>query len=180
MSWLILYGMLGVLLLLLARVARAGILPELDEPAPDFALPDQDGVVHSPRDYAGRWLVLYFYPRDDTPGCTKEACAFRDGWQQLNELGASVLGVSVDNAHSHAAFAGKYRLPFPLLADEKGEVAARYGVLLDLGFMKMARRCTFVIDPQGRISEIYDKVDSSRHAGEITEDLKKWMAGGKA
>lgn len=173
MKWLILLGFLGTLALLVSRVALAGEVPKAGQAAPDFSLPDQNGQMHSLKDYAGKWLVLYFYPKDDTPGCTQEACAFRDDLHQLAALGAQVVGVSVDDSSSHAEFAKKYHLPFPLLADSKAEVAASYGVLLNLAVFKMARRYTFLIDPQGRISKVYDKVETSRHSREIIEDLKR-------
>ncbi|MGC2048259.1 MAG: peroxiredoxin, partial [Gallionella sp.] len=135
--------------LFVARAARAGELPEVGKPAPDFNLPDQNGKHHALKDYRGKWLVLYFYPKDDTPGCTQEACAFRDDLQQISELGAQVVGVSVDDSSSHAEFAKKYHLPFPLLADKTTETAARYGALMNLVFMKVARRNTFVIYQHG-------------------------------
>jgi thioredoxin-dependent peroxiredoxin len=172
MKWLLLLGLLGALALLLGRMALAGEVLKAGQVAPDFSLPDQNGQVHSLKDYAGKWLVLYFYPKDDTPGCTQEACAFRDDLHQLTGLGAQVVGISVDDSSSHAEFAKKYHLPFPLLADSASKVAESYGVLLNLGVMKMAKRYTFLIDPQGRISKVYDKVETSRHSKEIIEDLK--------
>ena len=174
MKWLAIVVALTVIAaLLVARAARAGELPEVGKPAPDFNLPDQNGKQHVLNDYRGKWLVLYFYPKDDTPGCTKEACAFRDDLKQISELGAQVVGVSVDDSSSHAAFAKKYHLPFPLLADSKGAVAASYGALMNLGFMKVARRYTFLIDPQGAVGKVYLSVETSRHSKEIIEDLQK-------
>lgn len=163
--------------LLVARAARAGELPEVGLPAPDFNLPDQNSSMHKLADYRGKWLVLYFYPKDDTPGCTKEACAFRDDLQQISELGAQVVGVSVDDSESHAEFAKKYHLPFPLLADKNTETAARYGALMNLGFMKIARRYTFLIDPQGKIAKVYLSVETSRHSKQIIDDLKQFTTG---
>ncbi len=163
--------------LFVARAARAGELPEVGKPAPDFNLPDQNGKPHTLQEYRGKWLVLYFYPRDDTPGCTQEACAFRDDLNQITELGAQVVGVSVDDTDSHAGFAKKYHLPFPLLADKTTETATRYGALLDLLFMKVARRYTFLIDPQGNISKVYLSVETSRHSKQIIEDLQKLSKG---
>ena len=177
MKWLLLLGFLGALGLLASRMAQAGEVPKVGEAAPDFNLPDQNGQMHGLHEYAGKWLVLYFYPKDDTPGCTQEACAFRDDLHQLTDLGAQVVGVSVDDSSSHAEFAKKYHLPFPLLADRSTEVAARYGVLMNLLFMKIARRYTFLIDPQGRISKVYDKVETSRHSKEIIEDMKRVSGG---
>lgn len=165
--------------LFVARAARAGDLPEVGQPAPDFRLPDQHGHQHALPDYRGKWLVLYFYPKDDTPGCTQEACAFRDDLNLLTEMGAQVVGVSVDDSESHAEFAKKYHLPFPLLADKSGAVADSYGALLNLGIVKLARRFTFLIDPNGNISREYLSVETSRHSKEIIEDLKKLNAGDK-
>jgi len=181
MKWLAAVVALIVLAaLFVARAARAGELPRAGQPAPEFSLPDQHNRMHALKDYRGSWLVLYFYPRDDTPGCTEEACAFRDDLNQLTEMGARVLGVSVDDSASHAGFANKYHLPFPLLADRSGEVAASYGALMNLRIMKLARRFTFLIDPQGNIGKLYLNVETSRHSQEIIEDLKELTLGGKS
>lgn len=155
-----------------AGLAQAAV-PEAGQPAPDFELPDQQGKTRKLGDWRGKWLVLYFYPKNDTPGCTEEACTFRDDWLQLQALGAEVVGISVDSSASHATFAQKYKLPFPLLADEKGEVAARYGTLSDWLVYKFAKRYTFVIDPQGRMAKAYRSVDTARHSAEIVADLKQ-------
>ena len=179
MKWLILIGLIGALAMVFANMARAGDLPKVGEAAPDFSLPDQNGVVHSLKEFSGKWLVLYFYPKDDTPGCTQEACAFRDDLHKLAALGAQVVGISVDDGKSHAEFAKKYHLPFPLLADSDKEVAARYGVLMNLGIFKIAKRYTFLIDPQGHINKVYDKVETSRHSQEIIDDLNKLIAPAK-
>ncbi len=160
-----------------ARVARAGELPLVGVAAPDFSLPDQAGKIHTLQSFAGHYLVLYFYPKDDTPGCTQEACAFRDDLTQLTEMGAQVVGISVDDSDSHAEFAKKYHLPFPLLADQDGTVAASYGALLNLGIMKIARRYTFLIDPQGRLVKTYLTVETSRHSKQIISDLKALTQG---
>ena len=172
MKWLILLGLLGTLLLALVRMAQAAELPKPGQNAPDFSLPDQDGRLHKLTDYSGKWLVLYFYPKDDTPGCTQEACTFRDDLHLLTALGAVVVGVSADDSNSHAEFAKKYHLPFPLLADKGAEVAARYGAQANFGLFKLVKRYTFLINPQGKISKVYDKVETSRHSREIIEDLK--------
>jgi peroxiredoxin Q/BCP len=139
--------------------------------APDFALPDQHGVLRRLGDFRGKWVVLYFYPKDETPGCTTEACAFRDDWQALSELNAQVIGISLDNAQSHAQFATKYQLPFALLSDASGEVVARYGALTNLLLLKWAKRYTFVIAPDGKIARAYLDVDPSRHSREVIEFL---------
>ena len=180
MKWLVIVAVLIVFAaLLVARAARAGELPEVGKPAPDFNLPDQNGKYHTLREYRGKWLVLYFYPKDDTPGCTQEACAFRDDLNQISELGAQVAGVSVDDTDSHAEFAKKYHLPFPLLADKTAATADSYGALLNLWLIKFARRYTFLIDPQGNVSKVYLSVETSRHSKQIIDDLKKLAAGAK-
>ncbi len=179
MKWLILFGLVALGALWLTQMARAGELPKLGEAAPDFELPDQNGVTHGLKEYAGKWLVLYFYPKDDTPGCTQEACAFRDDLHQIEAMGAKVVGISVDDSDSHAEFAKKYHLPFPLLADKSTAVAARYGALLNLGVFKVAKRYTFLIDPQGKIAKVYEKVETSKHSKEIIDDLKELTTKGK-
>jgi len=120
--------------------------------------------------------VLYFYPKDDTPGCTTEACQFRDDYFELKKLGAEILGVSIDNQDSHEAFAKKYSLPFPLLADTEGKVSKQYGALFGFGPMKFARRHTFIIDPQGRLAKIYRDVKPKTHSREIINDLAALQA----
>lgn len=181
MKWLLIVAALVVFAaLFVARAARAGELPEVGKPAPDFNLPDQDGKLHTLQEYRGKWLVLYFYPKDDTPGCTQEACAFRDDLNQISELGAQVVGVSVDDTDSHAEFAKKYHLPFPLLADKTTRTADSYGALMNLFLIKVARRYTFLIDPQGNIGKVYLSVETSRHSKQIIEDLQKLTSGSKS
>lgn len=140
--------------------------------APAFTLNDGQGQTHYLSDYAGNYLVLYFYPKDDTPGCIKEACHFRDDMTQLEKLGAKVVGISVDNSASHANFAKKYHLPFPLLSDTNGAVAASYGALTNFFIIKVAKRYTFLISPTGKITKIYKSVDTSNHSQQIISDLK--------
>ena len=181
MKWLVLLGMLGALALWFTRrTARTDPVPQPGQAAPEFTLPDQNGQVHGLREFVGKWLVLYFYPKDDTPGCTRESCAFRDDLQQIADLDAQVIGISVDDAGSHARFARKYHLPFLLLADHTAAAAASYGVLSDWVLFRFARRHTFLIDPQGKIVKVYDKVDTSRHSKQIIEDLYKLQAEDKA
>ena len=153
-----------------SRIARA--MPSTGTAAPPFSLPDQTGAERSLDEFRGRWLVLYFYPRDDTPGCTEQAMRFRNGMRELEAAGGTVCGVSVDAAESHAAFARKYNLPFPLLSDRDGHVAARYGSLRNFGLIRFARRNTFLIDPEGRIAKTYLGVNAGRNAAEVTEELK--------
>lgn len=117
--------------------------------------------------------MLYFYPRDDTPGCTREACAFRDGLAKLKAAGAEVLGVSADTRQSHVRFAEKHQLNFPLLADSDGTVARRYGCLMDWKLFRMPRRTTFLIDPAGRIHQVFQRLDPNRHPEEILAELAK-------
>lgn len=140
--------------------------------APSFTLNDAKGQTHYLSDYAGQYLVLYFYPKDDTPGCTKEACHFRDDMTELQTLGSKVVGISVDNSNSHDDFAKKYHLPFPLLADTNGHVAASYHALSDFYVFKIAKRYTFLINPAGKIAKIYKNVDTSNHSQQIINDLK--------
>ena len=140
--------------------------------APEFALADQTGEIRALKDYQGKWVVLYFYPKDDTPGCTKEACAFRDDYRVISARNTQVLGISIDDEQSHARFARKYQLPFPLLADVGGKVARRYQSLTSLGPLKFAKRHTFVIDPHGKIRNIYRKVDAGDHSKQIMADLE--------
>ena len=154
------------------NVMAAPIL-KICEDAPTFTLPDSQGNQVSLNDYKGKWAVLYFYPKDDTPGCTKEACQFRDDFKTLEALGAKVIGISIDDSFSHQKFAEKYNLPFPLLSDASGEVADRYGALNNFLVIKLAKRYTYLINPQGKIAKIYLSVDTSKHSQEIIEDLKK-------
>lgn len=172
MKWIGLMAALAGAGFLMAGFARAEP-PKAGEPAPDFRLADQNGKVHTLADYRGKWLVLYFYPKDDTPGCTEQACKFRDDLHQLTALGAQVVGVSVDDTASHVQFAKKYSLPFPLLADTQAEVARRYGSLRNFGIVKFAKRNTFLIDPEGRIAKVYLSASTSRNSIEVIEDLKK-------
>jgi len=147
-------------------------LPRVGAPAPPFSLPDQNGDIRSNATYRGKWLVLYFYPKDDTPGCIEQALRFRDSLAALGQLGAAVCGVSVDDSTSHAAFARKYQLPFALLADRGGDTAARYGSLRNLGFIKLAKRNTFLIDPAGNIAKVRLGVSPSQNADDVASDLK--------
>jgi peroxiredoxin Q/BCP len=159
------------LIALLSGAARAAV-PEVGQDAPAFTLPDQDGKAQALNNWRGKWVVLYFYPKDDTPGCTEEACTFRDDWMRLQALGAEVVGVSVDSSGSHATFAQKHKLPFALLSDEKGAVAQSYGALSDWLVMKVAKRYTYLINPQGKIARVYRSVDTSKHSAEIIADLQ--------
>lgn len=175
MTKLILGGLAALLVLASAVLwmLRPGTQRVEGSIAPEFSLTDQQGKTHRLGDYTGRWLVLYFYPKDDTPICTQEACRFRDDIGVLGDLGAAVVGVSMDDTRSHAEFAGKYRLPFPLLSDPDGRTAADYDSLLNLGLVKFARRHTFIIGPDGRIAARFDKVDPALHVQEVAHALRK-------
>jgi peroxiredoxin Q/BCP len=145
--------------------------PQVGEMAPAIRLQDQNGSWHTLEQYRGQWVVLYFYPKDFTSGCTTQVCAFRDDIGKLKEQGAQVLGVSVDDVKSHAEFAEKYHVPFPLLSDASKQTAERYGVLTSkLGF-KFARRDTFLIDPTGKIAKHYENVDPEKNVGQVIADL---------
>jgi len=141
--------------------------------APDFVLKHKDGEVMNLSDFQGQRVVLYFYPKDDTPGCTKEACSFRDANQVFEEKNIKVLGVSPDSDASHAKFAEKYNLPFQLLADADHKIADAYGSYGDKKFMgreyKGVLRKTFLIDEKGKIVKIFDKVNVSEHADEVLQ-----------
>ncbi len=143
--------------------------------APNFTLPDQDNNIHSLSNYKGQWVILYFYPKDDTPGCTKEACSFRDSFKQLQDLGIIVLGVSKDSVQSHKKFAQKYSLTFPLLADEAAETIRAYKAWGKKKFMgkefEGILRITYLINPKGEIEKVYEKVDPVEHAQLILSDL---------
>jgi peroxiredoxin Q/BCP len=145
------------------------------KPAPDFTLPDQDGTSHHLSDYRGRWVLAYFYPRDDTPGCTKEACAIRDNFPRFQGLDAKVLGISTDTVGSHRKFADKYELPFTLLADEEKKVVKQYGVWgRKISFGKESqgtRRMSFLIAPDGTVAKIYKKVKPAEHAAQVLADI---------
>ena len=169
MKILLLVILLVILALLARQLQAAQHGPQVGEQAPDFNLPDQQGIQRKLSDFRGKWVVLYFYPKDETPGCTKEACAFRDDWQRLTALHAQVIGVSVDDADSHAKFASKHQLPFLLLADVSATVVAQYGALIDLWFTKLAKRHTYVIAPDGKIAKAYLNVEPGGHAKEIIE-----------
>lgn len=148
----------------------------IGENAPEFRLKDTKGSYHSLSDYKGKYVVLYFYPKDDTPGCTKEACNFRDDLSKLEQLNAKVIGISIDSEASHRKFAEKYHLPFTLLADMDGSVANTYHALTNLIFTKVAKRYTFLIDPNSKVVKIYHNVNVSNHSQQIIDDLKSLQA----
>jgi peroxiredoxin Q/BCP len=167
--WLI--TALGLTSLTWAGAAFSADLPQVGQNAPDFSVEDQNGMLQHLAGYRGKWLVLYFYPKDETPGCTAEACAYRDDIQKIRQLGAAVLGVSIDEASSHAEFAKNHHLPFPLLADKDGAVSQKYGSEMRLLGFKIAKRNTFIIDPSGRIAKVYESVDAGRNPAQVIADL---------
>ena len=146
-------------------------VPAPDSPAPDFTLPSQEGTSVNLKDYRGKWVVLYFYPKDQTPGCTREAHNFQVDQAKYNERQAVVLGVSVDSVTSHKKFCAKEGLNFKLLADQDGKVSAAYGSLTNLGVAKFAARHTFIIDPSGKVAKAYTSVDPGGHSEEVLAAL---------
>ncbi len=150
--------------------------PAVGDRAPEFELPDQTGQLHSLEDYRDQWVVLYFYPKDETPGCTTEACEFRDNVFAFRKLNAQILGVSMDDVESHSKFAEKHSLPFPLLADVDGIAADAYGVKTRMLGMTVAKRQTFIIAPDGTIAKHYAKVSPEKHSAEVIADLQDLSA----
>ena len=140
-------------------------------PAPDFSLPDETGAIHRLADHRGSVVVLYFYPKDDTPGCTTEACNFRDNYSAYTGAGVLILGVSPDSSKSHAKFKEKFSLPFPLLADEGHQVCETYGVWGPKKYMgreyEGVLRTTFLIDRQGNIARVFENVKPAEHSAEV-------------
>ncbi len=163
--------------LTITSIGFAGEQPVVGTPAPEFELPDQDGQLHSLEDYRDQWVVLYFYPKDETPGCTTEACEFRDNIFAFRDLGVQILGVSLDDVASHKAFAENHNLPFPLLADSDGATSTAYGVKTRMFGMTVAKRQTFIIGPDGDIAKHYEKVKPDEHSAELLADLKELGAG---
>ncbi len=145
----------------------------IGQKAPTFNLQDQNGTWHKLEDYKGQWVVLYFYPKDGTPGCTTEACNFRDNIFEFQKLNTQILGVSLDNVKSHQEFSEKYSLPFPILADVDKSCAENYGVLGKFMLMTIAKRQSFIINPDGEIVKHYKKVNADSHSEEVINDLKQ-------
>ncbi|MCY4154450.1 MAG: peroxiredoxin [Gammaproteobacteria bacterium] len=165
----------ALLVILFGRLVMAAEL-EVGQPAPGFTMQDQYLKTHNLEQYLGKWVVLYFYAKNDTPGCTKEACNFRDDIFKLRAMDAQVLGVSLDSSESHARFAEKYGLPFPLLSDAASEVAKQYGCLSKWRGLNIARHHTFIIAPDGNIAKIYRKVDPNTHSAQVLADLAALQA----
>ncbi len=146
--------------------------------APVFSLPDQNGKMHTLSDYKGKWVLMYFYPKDNTPGCTKQACAIRDEFPAFKKLKCVVFGISTDSEKSHKKFEEKFELPFTLLADTEKKVVSAYKVWGLKKFMGReymgTMRTSFLIDPEGKIRTVYDNVKPEIHAEEVLRDLKKF------
>ncbi|MSR87672.1 MAG: thioredoxin-dependent thiol peroxidase [Candidatus Zambryskibacteria bacterium] len=145
--------------------------------APDFSLPDQNGKVHKLSTYKGKWVLLYFYPKDDTPGCTIEACTIRDQFQDFKKIKAVVLGVSKDSVESHKKFADTYKLPFTILSDEDKKIIKKYGVwgekiLYGKKYVGV-NRTSFLIGPDGKVKKVYQNVKPPKHAEEVLRDIKE-------
>jgi peroxiredoxin Q/BCP len=143
--------------------------------APLFSLPDQEGIIRSLSDYLGKKVLIYFYPKDDTPGCTVEACGFRDGYEELRKAGLIILGISKDSVKSHKKFSEKHSLPFPILSDESTDIAKAYGVwklkkFMGRGYMGVDRM-SFLIDEKGKIEKVYEKVSPGIHKDEVSADI---------
>lgn len=153
---------------------------EVGQIAPDFSLHDQDGQVRSLADARGRWVVVYFYPRDDTPGCTKEACAFRDGLPRFEDLNAIVWGVSADDEKAHRKFAEKFELNFPLLVDPDKGMLEAYGAWVEKSMYGKrymgVQRITYLIDPDGKVARAWPKVKPEEHAEEVAAALAELRA----
>ena len=146
--------------------------PAVGESAPTFKLQDQNGDWHTLGDYKGKYVVLFFYPKDGTPGCTTEACNFRDNIFAFDDLNTQILGISLDDVDSHKEFSEKYSLPYPILADVEKESAVDYGVLGKFMMMTITKRESFIIDPEGLIVKHYKNVDPDKHTDEVIEELK--------
>ena len=144
---------------------------EVGDTAPSFSLEDQNSLTHQLGDYTGKWVVLYFYPKDDTPGCTTQACDFRDAVKRIIASKSVVFGISLDSVESHKKFSDKNNLPFSLLSDNKGKVAKQYNSLNNFLGYKSAKRNTFIISPEAKIAKIYLSVDPKTHSEMVLSDL---------
>ena len=167
----LLLGVVVVLVVLVPRVLSRSATPVAGSVAPDFTLPSQEGSSVSLKDYRGKWVVLYFYPKDQTPGCSREAHNFQVDQPKYAERNAVVLGVSLDSVDSHKKFCAKEGLNFKLLADTDHRVTDAYGSLTNLGLVKFAARHTFLIDANGKIAKAYTSVDPLKHSGEVLAEL---------
>ena len=166
----------SVITVLLIASSSSIAAPKVGDKSPNFSLQDQNNITHTLSNYEGQWVVLYFYPKDDTPGCTTQACDFRDAVKRIIASKAVVFGLSVDSVRSHKLFAEKYNLPFSLLADETREVSELYDSLSS--FFKVAKRNTFIIDPEGNIAKIYLSVNPKTHSEMVLSDLSSLQKAG--
>lgn len=160
-------------LLVLIFISSSSVLANLEvgDKAPNFILNDQNNEAHQLSDYEGRWVILYFYPKDDTPGCTTQACDFRDAVKRIIASRSVVFGLSLDSVESHKRFSDKNNLPFSLLSDEEGVAAKSYDSLNNFMGYKSAKRNTFIINPQGFLSKVYLSVDPKTHSQMVLNDL---------
>lgn len=151
-------------------------MPKVGDKAPEFNLPDQNGKIHNLSDYKGKWVLVYFYPKDFTPGCTTEACTLRDAFPNFTKTKAEVLGISIDSVESHKKFAEHYEIPFTLLADSEKKVVNLYGVWGKKKFLGReffgTLRTSFLVNPQGKIAKVYEKVNPVVHAKQVLKDLE--------
>ena len=163
----------SIFLLALLLITSSSVLANLEvgDKAPNFILNDQNNQAHQLSDYEGRWVILYFYPKDDTPGCTTQACDFRDAVKRIIASRSVVFGLSLDSVESHKRFSDKNNLPFSLLSDEEGVAAKSYDSLNNFMGYKSAKRNTFIIDPEGFLSKIYLSVDPKTHSQMVLNDL---------
>jgi peroxiredoxin Q/BCP len=157
--------------ILVPRILSRSAPPSEGTNAPDFMLPSQEGSLVSLKDYRGKWVVLYFYPKDQTPGCSREAHNFQVDQPKYAERHAVVLGVSLDSIDSHKNFCAKEGLNFKLLSDADHKVSDSYGSLTNLGLVKFSARHTFLIDPQGKVAKVYTRVDPLKHSAEVLSEL---------
>ena len=160
-----------VVVLLVPRLLSHSVMPSVGSDAPQFTLPSQDGSPVSLKDFHGKWVVLYFYPKDFTSGCTLEAHNFQRDLAKYEQTGAVILGVSVDSADSHKGFCAKEGLTFTLLSDPDAKVTAAYGSAMEYKGSKLAARNTFLIDPEGKIAKVYTQVDPAGHSDEVLAAL---------
>ncbi len=168
---------INLILLTALLLATPGLqATSIGEPAPGFTLTDQYGNPHDLSDFAGKWLVVFFYPRADTPGCTTEACNFRDNIYAIRGVGAEVIGISVDSIEEQKEFSDKYQLPFTLLSDADGSTCDAYGVLRNFGGTEVANRESFLINPEGVVVKHYQRVNPETHTQEVVADLGQLTA----
>jgi thioredoxin-dependent peroxiredoxin len=178
MNKILLSAIIGTVILPVMQAAETKKQPEVGQPAPDFSLTTGDGSQVSLKDFRGKWIVLYFYPKDFTSGCTMEAHNFQRDLTKYDQAGAVILGVSVDSAQSHKDFCAKEGLNFKLLADSDARVSAEYGSTMDYKGAKMAARNTFIIDPRGKIVKVYTGVKPADHSEQVLKDLAELKKSG--